>query len=163
MNKFLLLLLLPLISFGIAGCSDEDDVEIIDVNLLAGQWEVVSQTPERNCIYDITAAPDLTEGTYGGHYGKITTYYLTATGKPLFDKEYNWSIRYMENHQPLLDLTLEGELDNDDPWEGNYYYKIIKLTDSLMWWQSNSNGDNTIIKFRRRTDLKINQENNSTI
>ena len=37
MNKFLFSLLLPLISFGIAGCSDEDDVEIIDVNLLAGK------------------------------------------------------------------------------------------------------------------------------
>lgn len=72
MNKFLLSLLLPLISFGIAGCSDEDDEEIIDMNLLAGQWAVVSQTPERNCIYDITAAPDLTEGTYGNHYEKTT-------------------------------------------------------------------------------------------
>lgn len=30
MNKFLFSLLLSLISFGIAGCSDEDDVEIID-------------------------------------------------------------------------------------------------------------------------------------
>ncbi len=72
MNKFLFSLLLPLISFGIAGCSDEDDVEIIDVNLLAGKWEVVSQTPERNCIYDITAAPGLTEWTYGNHYEKTT-------------------------------------------------------------------------------------------
>lgn len=36
MNKFLFSLLLSLISFGIAGCSDEDDVEIIDLNLLAG-------------------------------------------------------------------------------------------------------------------------------
>ncbi len=33
MNKFLFSLLLSLISFGIAGCSDEDDVEIIDLNL----------------------------------------------------------------------------------------------------------------------------------
>lgn len=40
MNKFLFSLLLSLISFGIAGCSDEDDVEIIDLNLLAGQWEI---------------------------------------------------------------------------------------------------------------------------
>lgn len=37
MNKFLLLLLLPLISFGIVGCSDENDVEIIDLNLFPGQ------------------------------------------------------------------------------------------------------------------------------
>lgn len=154
MNKFLLLLLLPLLSFGFAGCSDGDDVEIIDLNLLAGQWEVVSQTPERNCIYDITTAPDLTEGAYGSHYGKITTYYLTATGKPLYDKEYDWSIRYMENHQPLLDLTLVGYLDSDNPSAGKYYYKITKLTATFMWWQSNSNGENTTIKFRRRTDLE---------
>ena len=37
MNKFLLLRLLPLLSLGFTGCTDEDDVEIIDVNLLAGQ------------------------------------------------------------------------------------------------------------------------------
>lgn len=154
MNKFLLSLLLPLISSGITGCSDEDDVEIIDLNLLAGQWEVVSQTPERNCIYDITTASDLTEGTYGSYYGEITTYYLTATGKPLYDKEFNWSIRYVDHNQPLLDLTLVGELDNDDPMEGKYYYKITKLTGTFMWWQSNSNGDNPTIKFRRRTDLE---------
>lgn len=66
MNKVLLFLLLSLLSFGFASCND-DDVEIMDLNLLAGQWEVVSQAPERNCIYDITTAPDLTEGTYGGH------------------------------------------------------------------------------------------------
>ena len=60
----------------------------------------------------------------------------------------------MENHQPLLCLELLGEPDNDDPWEIFHFYKITKLTDTDMWWQVNTNGDNSIVKLRRRTDLQ---------
>ena len=61
----------------------------------------------------------------------------------------------MENNQPLLDVSFQGELDSDDVWAGNYPYKIIKLTDTDMWWQVNTNGDKSIIKFRHRNDIQI--------
>ena len=155
MKNLLLLLIFPLLSFAFTSCDDEGDTTPMDLELLAGTWEVVeSDIDNRNCIYEIKSASDKTHGSYSGYYGTITTYYLTSTGTPLFDKEYTWTIRYAESHQPLLDLILVGELDSDDPWAGNYYYKIIKLTDSNMWWRGNSNGDNSIIKFRRRTDIE---------
>jgi len=153
-NKFLLLPFLLFLAFGLVGCDDEDDAMPIDLNLFAGTWEVVASDTERNCIYEITMSPNKTEGDYGGAYGTITTYYLTVTGNPIYDRQYNWSIRYMEDYRPLLDLTLEGELDSEEPCTGKFYYKIIKLNNTHMWWRGNSNGDNNIIKFRRRTDLE---------
>lgn len=149
-----LFLISPLLTLPLTSCDDEDDVSPMDLELFAGNWEVVeSDIDNSSCIYQIKTSPDKTEGTYGGYHGTITTFYLTATGNPLYDKEYSWSIRHIENYQPLLDLSLSGELDSEDPWTGNYYYKIIKLTDTNMWWRGNSNGDDSIIKFRRRTDL----------
>ena len=71
------------------------------------------------------------------------------------NKVFSWSIREVENNQPLLDVVYHGELDSDDTWNGNYYYKITKLTDTHMWWQVNTNGDNSTIKFRRRNDIHI--------
>lgn len=142
--------------FSLTSCDDEEDVTPVNLNLLAGTWEVVeSDFDNRGCIYEIKTAPDRTEGTYGGYYGTITTYYLSVSGNPIFDKEYNWSSRYLENHLPLLDLTLTGELDSEDPWAGSYFYKITALTDTHMCWKDNSNGDNGIIKFKRRTDIDI--------
>lgn len=156
MKNLLLLLIFPLLTFSLTSCDDEEDVTPMDLNLLAGTWEVVeSDIDNRGCIYEIKTAPNFTEGSYGGYYGSITTYYLSVAGNPIFDKEYNWSSRYLDNYQPLLDLTLSGELDSEDPWAGCYYYKITKLTDTHMWWKGNSNGDNNTIKFRRRTDINI--------
>lgn len=155
MKYLLLLLIFPIFAFSLTGCDDEEDVRHMDLDLLAGTWEVVeSDYNNRGCIYEIKSSTDFTEGPYGWHYGTISTYYFSVSGNPIHDKDYNWSIREMENHQPLLDLTLTGELDNEDQWAGHYYYKIIKLTDTHMWWKGNSNGDNGIIKFRRRTDLE---------
>lgn len=158
MNKPILILSFILLISLLTNCKKKEDLNYIDVNLLTGTWEVVeSNNLERGCIYEITRSSDLSVNVYEGCYGKITTYYLTATGNPLYDKEYNWRIRYMENYQPLLDLTLESVLDNEDSQSGNcYYYKVTKLTSSVMWWQAYTNEDNTTIKFRRRTDLKIN-------
>lgn len=61
----------------------------------------------------------------------------------------------MENNQPLLDVVYQGELDSDDTWDGNYYYKITKLTDTHMWWQVNTNEGNSTVKFCRRNDIHI--------
>lgn len=160
MNRLLLLFMLPLLSFGFISCDDGDDVETIDLKLLDGHWEVVDQGDqnvlERGCILDMTVSPDFINGSYGGYQGYITTYHLTVSGTPVHDRDFNWYIRYMENHQPLLDLVLQGELDSDDDiWDGNYYYKITKLTDTHMWWRANTTGDNSTVKFRRRTDITI--------
>ncbi len=158
MNKFLLLLILPLLSFMMVGCDDDkDDVTASDLNLFAGTWEVVSPGGQKvfgfNEILHITSA-QIHEG-FGGYQGYINTYLLTATGIPKHDRVFTWSIREVENHQPLLDVVLQGELDSDDIWAGEYFYKIIKLTDTHMWWQVNTNGDNSIIMLRRRTDINI--------
>jgi len=158
MNKFLLLLIVPLLSFCLMGCEDDKETKPMDLSLLADTWEVVDQGNqevfEKDCIIDVTVSPDQTDGAYGGYHGFITTYYLSADGTPAHDKVYGWSIREVENHNPLLDMVFKGDLDSDNPWEGQYFYKITKLTYADMWWQVNTNGDNSTIKFRRRTDLR---------
>lgn len=156
MNKYLLLLILPLLSFVMTGCDDdEDDVIAPDPAIIEGTWEVVDQGSqhvfERNCILDITSA-QIHEG-YGGYQGYITSYFLTADGTLKHDRLFTWSIREVENHQPLIDVVFQGELDSDDLWAGSYPYKIIKLTDTDMWWRVNTNGDKSIIKFIRRNDI----------
>lgn len=157
MNKYLLLLILPFLSFVMVGCDDDKgDVIAPDLTLFAGNWEVVYQG-EQNVfkwedILHITSS-QINEGS-GGYQGNITIYFLKSDGIQIHDKVFTWSIRYVDNHQPLLDVVFQGELDNDDLWAGNYHYKIVKLTDAHMWWQVNTNGDNSIIKFRRRNDIQ---------
>lgn len=152
--------MVSILSLSLPGCSDDDDVKSIDIDLMAGDWEVVDQGNqdvfERGCILDISLSPDLINGSYGGYKGSITTFYLTVSGAVLHDKEYGWSIRYVENQLPLLEVVLQGELDSDDLWDGEYHYKITKLTDTHMLWQVNSNGDHSTIKFRRHIDSSTN-------
>lgn len=76
-------------------------------------------------------------------------------GLELHDRVFTFSIREVENNQPLLDVVFQGELDSDDIWEGDYPYKIVKLTDTDMWWQVNTIGDHSTIKLRRRNDIHI--------
>lgn len=158
MNKTLFYFILPLLSFALIGCDEEDDdVNPIDLNLLAGTWEVVRQGDQNvfqwEDILNITSSR-IHEG-YGGYHGYINTYFLSGDGTPRHDRVFSWSICEVENHQPLLDVVYQGELDSDDPWDGNFFYKIIKLDYSHMWWQVNTNGDNSTIMFRRRDDIKI--------
>lgn len=158
MNKFLSLLILTILSFVMTGCDDDkNDVIAPDLSLFAGTWEVVDPGDQKvfgwNEILYITSER-IHEG-FGGYQGSITTYFLTADGTPRHDRVFTWSIREVENNQPLLDVVFQGELDSDDLWAGNYPYKIIKLTDTHMWWRVNTNGDNSIIKLRRRTDINI--------
>lgn len=157
MNKYILLLLLPLLSYTLIGCDDEDGVKSMDLRLFAGTWEVVRQGDQnvfkREDILHVKSS-QIHEG-FGGYQGYITVYFLKFDDTPLYDKVYTWSIREVENHQPLLDVVFQGELDNDDIWSGNYYYRIVKLTDTHMWWQVNANGDNSTIMLRRRNDIQI--------
>lgn len=158
MNRYLMFLVLPILSLLMVGCDDDkDDVVAPDLTRFAGTWEVVSPGDQKvfgwNEILDITSSR--IHESYGGYQGYITTYFLTADGTPRHDRVFTWSIREVENHQPLLDLVFQGDLDSDDPWASNYPYKIVRLTDTHMWWQVNSNGDNSTIKFRRRNDIHI--------
>lgn len=157
MNKYLLLLILPFLSFGMISCDDEEDVTPMDFNLFAGTWEVVDQGNQdvfkREDILNITSS-QIHEG-YGGYKGYINTYFLKYDGTPIHDRVFTWYSLEVENHQPLLEVVFQGELDSDDPWAGDYFYKITKLTDSHMWWQVRTKGDNSTIKFKRRTDLQI--------
>lgn len=157
MNKYLLLLILPFLSFMLTGCGDEDDVSSIDLNFFSGTWEVVNQGDQnvfvREDILHITSSQN-NEG-FGGCQGYITTYVLKYDGTVIHDRAFRWSVREVDNHCPLLDVVYQGELDSDNLWDGNYYYKITKLTNAHMWWQVNTNGDNSIIKLRRRNDIQI--------
>lgn len=158
MNKYILLLIFTLLSFVMVGCDDDkDDVIAPDLDLFAGNWEVIYQGNQevftRNFILNITSSQ--IHEDYGGYQGYINTYLLTALGTPKHDRAFTWSILYVENHQPLLDVVFQGELDSDDPWAGNYSYRIVKLTDTHMWWQVNTNGDNSTIEFRRRNDIHL--------
>ena len=157
MNKYLLLSILPLLSIVMIACDDDEDVQPMDLNLFAATWEVVDQGNQkifgREDILGITSAQ--IHESYGAYQGYITTYALTVDAALRHDRVFSWCISEVENHQPLLDVVFQGELDSDDPWAGNYPYKIIKLTDTYMWWQVNTNGENSIIKFIRRTDLRI--------
>ena len=141
------------------GCddSDEDVKPTINLDFFAGTWEVVEQGDqnvfERETILEIKSAR-IHEG-FGGYQGYITTYFLTDLGIPKHDKVFTWTINYVENNQPLLDVVYQGDLDSDDIWAGEYPYKIIELTGNDMCWQVNTKGDKSIIKFRRRTDLNI--------
>ena len=76
MNKYLLLLILPLLSFVMVGCDDDkDDVISPDLTLFTGNWEVIVQDNQeiftRNVILNITSA-QIHEG-YGGYQGYIST------------------------------------------------------------------------------------------
>lgn len=158
MNRYLLLLILPLLSFVMTACDDkEDEVFAPDLDLFAGTWKVVSQGDQKvfewEDILHITSAR-IHEG-FGGYQGNITTYFLASDGTPRHDRVFTWSILEVENNQPLLNVVFQGELDSDDLWAGEYSYKIIKLTDTHMWWRVNTNGDKSIIKFKRRNDIHI--------
>ena len=160
MNKVVVLLFLTLLSFGLTGCGDDKDLTPMDLGLFDGIWEVVDEGNQdvfgRGCILKVNTAPDFINGTYGGYYGDMTTYYLTVSGVPIHDKAYSWSIREIENYQPLLEVVFKGDADDsDDLWEGDYFYKITKLTDSHLWMKGNSIGYTGTIKLRRRTDVKI--------
>lgn len=163
MNKYLLLLVLPLLSFVVAGCGDgdgddEDNLFFApDPCLIPGTWEVVDQGDqqvfEMGCILDITAT-QIHEG-YGGYRGIITTYFLTDDGIPKHDRVFSWSCLEVENNQPLLDAVCQGELDDDNLWADDYHYRIVKLTGTHMWWQVNTDSDNSTIEFKRRGEVEI--------
>lgn len=156
MNKWFIYLVLSLLSPVLISCEDKEELHTLDLNLLDGIWEVVDEGTQdnlgRGCLLDMSISTDNTEEAYGGYKGSAVTFYLTVGGRPIRDKVYCWSILRLENNLPLLELILQEELESDDLWDGYYIYRITKLTDSHMWWQLRSNGNNTTIKFRHHLD-----------
>lgn len=153
MNKYLLLLFLPLLSFIMAGCDDDkEDVQQIDLDRLAGTWKVVEQGSqnvfERDCCLEIAVFHDSPNGAYGGYLVFITTFYL-ANGNPVHDKVYSGSIREVENHYPLLNLEFDGDHDNNDDSKEKYTYTITRLDYTYMWWSFKDGETTDVIKFRR--------------
>ena len=71
---------------------------------------------------------------------------------------FTWTIQEEEGKQPLLNLAYQGDLDSDDIWDGDYPFKIVKLTDTFMWWQVNTIGDNSIVKIRRHADINLTRD-----
>ena len=101
MNKYLLLLILPFLSFGMVSCDDDEDVTPIDIPLIAGTWEVVDQGNqnvfEREFILNITSS-QIHEG-YGGYKGYINTYFLKYDGTPIHNQTYGLSYVVASKHQ----------------------------------------------------------------
>lgn len=150
MKKYLIMLLLPLFAATLSGCDDRDDM--IDVKLIEGQWQVVSQdSPERDCIYSFTTP----ENTWS--WGLLTTYYFSISDTPVHDKVYDWHVSDPANDETVyLDITLKGELDSDDPWEYSDRFVIEKLTASEMVLRKHEVGDTkTRLTFARRNDLQL--------
>lgn len=151
MKKFLLLLMLPVIALAFTACDDDDDV--MDTKLIKGQWEVVSQdSPDYSCIYNFT-----TQSEHTWSWGTLTTYCLSATGTPVYDKMYDWHVSDPQNYETVyLDITLKGELNADDAWENTDTYIVEKLTKSEMVLRKCEAGDTkTTLILRRRNDLPL--------
>lgn len=144
--------MLSVIAVTFSSCDDDND-GVMDTKLIKGQWELVSQeSPERNCIYNFTTQ---SENTWS--WGTLTTYYLTVSGNPVHDKVYDWHVSDPHNYATVyLDITLKGELDDDDAWENTDNYIVEHLTSSEMVLRKSEVGDSkTILRFKRRNDLPL--------
>lgn len=146
MRKYALMFLTALLSVAVSGCNDDDDT--MDTKLIKGQWEVVSEDcPEYTCIYDFTTRSELTWS-----WGNLNTYYLSASGNPIYDKSYSWHVSDPVNENPVyLDIVLKkGDETVGEP----VYYIVEKLTASEMILRETGESKPQI-QFRRRNDLTL--------
>lgn len=146
MKKYLFPLILSFIACAFVSCDNDDD-DLIDIKLLKGQWELVSQdSSERRCIYDFTTQNDNTWS-----WGSLITYYLFPTGNMIHEAAYSWSVSDPGNGDRVyLELTLQGLLDSADPWANTEYFIITRLRSTEMELRKNKVGDSkTTLKFAR--------------
>lgn len=146
MRKHALMFLTALLSVAVSGCNDDDDM--MDTKLIKGQWEVVSEdSPEYTCIYDFTTRSELTWS-----WGNLNTYYLSASGNPIYDKSYSWHVSDPANENPVyLDIVLK---EDDETVGEPVYYIVEKLTASEMILRETGESKPQI-QFRRRNDLTL--------
>ena len=153
---FCIFIMIFIASLLMTGCNEED-VKPIELHLFEGTWEVVfsdnQNIIDRDCILEITSESIGSAESGYEKSGRIITYYVNGGGIKFYDKEFSWIVREFGDDEPLLELILLEELDGNDPWDGYYYYKIVKLNDTHMWWKAYSHGNKSTIKMRRRTDL----------
>ena len=154
-TQLLGILLAFLCSFAIAGCDDDNnvDVDFPDTKLIKGQWQLVDDTNTDNAlVYRFTTD---SENTWS--WGGLMTYYLSANGTVTYDKRYSWHVSDPVNEEdgrPRIELSWFVTTENDDIWEATEYYLVIKLTPSEMWLKRAQNGlPADIKKFIRRDDL----------
>ncbi len=154
-SKLFGILLVFLCSFAIAGCDDDNnvDVEFPDTKLIKGQWQLVDDTNTDNAlVYRFTTD---SENTWS--WGGLMTYYLSTDGTVTYDKRYTWHVSDPVNEEdgrPRIELSWFVTTENDDIWEATEYYLVIKLTPSEMWMKRAQNGlPADIKKFIRRDDL----------
>ncbi len=154
-SKLFGILLVFLCSFAIAGCDDDNnvDVEFPDTKLIKGQWQLVDDTNTDNAlVYRFTTD---SENTWS--WGGLMTYYLSTDGTVTYDKRYTWHVSDPVNEEdgrPRIELSWFVTTENDDIWEATEYYLVIKLTPSEMWLKRAQNGlPADIKKFIRRDDL----------
>lgn len=141
MKKVLYIFLFPILVMALTGCGHEDP-DVIDIDrYFTGKWEMIG---EPQLIYDISRKPNSSS-----YFGTITTYHLTDGDHIQYASKYSWCIFNPDIQAPMLELVNKEELNEDDPWAGSYYYTIIKLNSTEMWWDNNKQ----ILKFARRTDL----------
>lgn len=156
----------------LTGCKDEP--ERMDISLLAGKWKVVGiGHPDYDAIYAFSIS-DREEDTL---LGDLEIYYLTATGRPISDRDYYWRAYVSENgHDTSAHLILmlkdvadsgesgshnsgegnnpgsdsDGDSEPGDVWEGEEFYEITKLTPDYLWLKPNQvGGSKETVKLRR--------------
>lgn len=153
---FCIFIIVFIVSTFFTGCNKEN-VKPIELHFLDGNWEVVYTDNQEVLgifsILEITTESNNSEGGGCIKRGKITTYYANSFGTKFYDKVFKWKIYESEEGELSLNLELESELDSESLLDDNYFYKIIRLNDTHMWWQPFSNGDQGTVKMRRRTDL----------
>lgn len=154
MKKYIFILLLPLLAVALCGCDDEENTSDVNLNLFAGRWELISRNhPDYGCIYDFEQSPEDTDRPAGQYHGSLITYYLTATGKPLYNQAFSWDITETGASAQVLNLTLIGDLDSYESSSEILHYKIVRLTTSHLWLQTIDSPQPETFTFRRRTDL----------
>ncbi|MDE5871098.1 MAG: hypothetical protein K2H22_04015, partial [Muribaculaceae bacterium] len=150
------LFILLLLSVIFVSCDKE--TETYDLSLIEGKWEVmISENDDfiRGEIFDFSVSHRETNVLSG----ELVTYFLTATGHPLYDLNYSWRAQESVNgndYSATLSLSLKEQSDSesDDIRDGSGLYEIIKLTPKFLWLRSsNVEGKDEVFKFRHRDDI----------
>lgn len=150
MKKFLCYIMLPVLAVAFSSCSDDDDV--MDTKLIKGVWQLVSQgSSERGRIYSFATQ---SENTWS--WGTLTTYYLTVSGNPVSNGEFDWHVSDPQNYDLVyLDIT-PADVPGDDAWKATEQYVVEKLTASEMVLKPVTSGaSDTQLIFVRRNDLQL--------
>lgn len=152
MKRYFFLLLLPLIAVILNSCNDED--EVLNQDLIEGQWEVISSDhPDYTCIYDFT-----TDGR-GFAEGELYTYYIISNNNGEETKKtienYYWHATGPQNNNNRLEVKIIPLSVINSPEAGDKLeeYLVTELSSRTMTWKRISPNDGLIRRFVRKSNL----------